>query len=193
MNKFRYFFALLYFGFLSFAQEKDSLRDSKIIQNKISGLNITSNHRYSMDDTKPKVIYPPRQEMMGEIDGRMMDMNSFRFINPNNIESLKHSKIRGEREVDCLIIKTKRHAKQNIITLREFIIKYYKKVPDRLMFSIDDELVNEAPENILVDEKYMMKIEISSLGKVNNDETIYFKLSTRTKKNVQEANTIYIR
>lgn len=180
-------------SFLSFAQEKDSLKDSEIIQNKISGLNITANHRYSMDDTKPKVIYPPRQEMMGEIDGRMMDMNSFRFINPNNIESLEHSKISGERKIDCLIIKTKRHAKQNIITLRDFITKYYKKVPERLMFSIDDELVNEAPENILVDEKYIMKIEISSLGKVNNDETIYFKLSTRTTKNVQEANTVYIR
>jgi len=193
MGKFKYILPFILISFLSFAQDKDSLRDAKIIQNQISGLNVVSSHQYYLDDKKPKVLYPRKQEMLAEIDGRIMDMNSFRFMNPDNIESLERSKgFSKDIELDCLIIKTKANAKQNMMTLKEFIIKYYK-LPDRLIFSVDNEIINEAPENILVDEKYIMKVEISPLGKVNNDETVYFKLSTRTAKNVREANTIYIR
>lgn len=193
MRKFRCVFVLILISFLSFAQDKDSLRNAKIIQNQISGLNIVSSRHYSMDDKKPKILYPRKQEMLAEINGRIMDMNSFRFMNPDNIESLERSKgFFKDVELECLIIKTKSNAKQNMMTLKEFITKYYK-LPERLIFSVDNEVINEAPENILVDEKYIMRIEISSLGKVNNDETIYFKLLTRTTKNVQEANTIYIR
>lgn len=192
MGKFRYILVFMLISFLSFAQDKDSLRNAKIIQNQISGLNIVSSHHYSMDDKKPRVIYPRTQEMLSEIDGIMMNLNSFRFINPNNIESIHHDKLSGKKDVACLVIKTKPNAKQNMMTLKEFITKYYK-LPERLIFSVDNEVINEAPENILVDEKYIMKVEISPLGKVNNDETVYFKLSTRTAKNVKEANTIYIR
>ena len=193
MREFKYILVFILISFLSFAQEKDLLRDQKIIQNQISGLKVISSHHYSMDDKKPKVIYPNLQEVLAEIDERMINLNSFRFINPNNIESLHHDKLSGEKDIACLIIKTKPNAEQNMMTLQEFIIKYHKELPKKLIFSVDNEIINEAPGNILVDEKYIMKVEISSLGKVNNDETVYFKLSTRTTKNVKEANTIYIR
>lgn len=175
------------------AQEKDSVKITEALENKIPGLNIKPYHQYSMDDKKPKVVYPRSHEVMVEIDGRIINSSSVRLINPDNIESINYYKSDDEKGLNCYIIKTKADAKQNIITLSELITKHYKKISERIMFSIDDEMINEAPENILIDEKYLMKIEISSLGKVNNDETVYFKLLTRTTRNVQEANTIYIR
>lgn len=175
------------------AQEKDSVKITKVSDNKFSGLTIKSYHQYSMDDKKPKVVYPHSQEVMVEIDGRITNSNSFRLINPDNIESINYYTSNDEKGLNCYVIKTKADVKQNIITLSELITKHYKKIYERIMFSIDGEMINETPGNILIDEKYLMKIEISSLGKVNNDGTVYFKLLTRTTKNVQEANTIYIR
>lgn len=188
-NKFRFFLLFLSINILSFAQEKDSVKAAKGLSIKLPE-NFSPN---SWDYRKPKILYPREDELKIEIDGRLTNFNSFRLINPENIESINLFKSTDNTEKDCLVITTKPNAKQNIISLSDLIINYFGKLPQRIMFSIDGVIVNESPNNILVDEKYIRHIEVSSLGKVNNDETVFYKLVSRTAKENQETNTISVR
>ena len=183
------FLLFLFVSILSFAQEKDSLKVVKTLQVKLPA----NFSLYSMDYRKPKILYPRQDELKIEIDGRVTNFNSFRLINPENIDSINLFRSIDSTETDCLVITTKFNANQNIISLKDLLIKYFEKLPQRIMISVDGVIVNESPDNILVDEKYIRHIEVSSLGKVNNDEMVFYKLVPRTAKENQETSTISTR
>ena len=196
MVKFKYFFAILFIGFLSFAQEKDSVKIADVLQNKIQNLNIFSHHQYSMSDKKPKILYPdlnkPEYPYMF-LNDSPTSIEMIQTLNSKSIESVsreKYKDLHSSKEEERVIIKTK----VKMISMVDFMKKYSIKTDKKVLISIDGEVLNESLENVFVDESNIMQVKVFGLDKIYKENNFtYLKILTRTAENVRKANEILIR
>jgi len=89
---------------------------------------------------------------------------------------------------------TKSTYKPKLISLNKLKLKYTNLKQNSTIFKIDNEIVNADYENYLVDEKYILKIDIEKFE--NRTEKLIFNiinLITKTEENIKKANTIILR
>ena len=80
------------------------------------------------------------------------------------------------------------------MTLNE-LKKQYTKLSDLpTVFLLNDEIINTNYDEFLVDEKFILKIEVETMENANEKLNLQFiKIITRTEENLKQANTIILR
>jgi len=151
-----------------------------------------------MDERKPRIIYPNHAESPKLIlNGEEFAFVMIKMLNSNKIESFsveKGSSVDGVKTQDRMIVKTKSQRSNDMISLPDLLKKYKITKSDRMIFSIDGEIVNENTDLMKFDESNLMQINVINLDKVDESgDLVYLKILTRTPENVKKANIIYIR
>ncbi|KQS91946.1 hypothetical protein ASG21_05670 [Chryseobacterium sp. Leaf394] len=183
-------------GVLSLAQERDSVKVADVLKNEIKNLSIVTHKPYSMNDKKPKILYPDVNKTEypdAFFNGNPACFETIRVIDPKNIEHIeieKSNDLHAGKDKKRVIIKTK----TEMISMRDFIKKYSIKSGHKILVSIDGEMINESFENLLLDESYIMQVKVSDLDKIDHNNTFtHLKIFTRTAENVRKANEIRLR
>lgn len=159
--------------------------------------------KYS-EDSKIEVIYnrnlmiPSNLKVAYFIDGNFTHTKALSGINPNTIESIDVVKNAfekdGENYTEKVIVKTKSDCKLRMITISEIYKKYFPKETTSAIFQIGNNIVSE--NNNIIDENYILKIELSKIKTIPQQNEINFvKITTKTRENIEKANnpTIKIR
>ena len=185
---------LIIFSFSVIAQQKEN--EKKIIVSE--GLNISSFRPYTMDERKPRIIYHDQQEKpILILNGIETTYEMIKSLNSDTLESISVKKgdtVDRVQRKDRVIITTQSKRSNVAISLPNLLKKYKIPKSDRMICSINGEIVNENAESMYFDESNLMQITVISLDKVDlNGDLIYLKILTRTPENVKNANTIYIR
>ncbi|GLR16174.1 hypothetical protein [Portibacter lacus] len=165
----------------------------------VPGKKITK--QFSENDTIPKVFYPNQNssnKALISIDGQMVGSNSSAIIEAENIESLSVEKkvmnFQGREYEGHIIIKTKKNYTPKIISLEQLISKYTDLDDGQYICELDYKIINGEIKDVFVDEKYIMKIDVSQLNNLKAHKDLYFvSVLTRNAYNLEKANTIIIR
>lgn len=185
---------LIIFSFSVNAQQKENEKKGIVSE----GLKISNFLPYSMVERKPRIIYHNQQEKpILILNGKETTYEMIKSLNSDSLESFsveKGSTVAGVQTKDTMIITTKSKGSNSKISLPDLLKKYKIPKSDRMIFSIDGEIINEYAEAMYFDESNLMQITVIILDKVDvKGDMIYLKILTRTPENVREANTIYIR
>jgi len=168
----------------------------------VKRLNIAKQETVSENDTIIKVTYKNVIEKNRKpayfLNGVLTNESVLRTINPNEILTFNIEK--ENIEIDTvkyygkLHLVTKLTYKPKLISLNKLKLKYTNLKEDSTIFKIDNEIVNADYENYLVDEKYILKIDIEKFE--NRAEKLIFNiinLITKTEENIKKANAIILR
>ncbi|MDY3339507.1 hypothetical protein PG279_10020 [Riemerella anatipestifer] len=123
---------------------------------------------------------------------------AIKSINPKKIESINVEKgnleIKGKEYYGKINIITKENYKPNFITLEKLAEKYLSTETNPRIFQIDETIIDSNEKEYLVDENYILKIELTKIKnpKLNSDVD-FIKLVTKTPENIKKANQIMIR
>ena len=80
------------------------------------------------------------------------------------------------------------------MTLKELVNKYLRTEINPVIFQIDDTIVDYNENEYLVDENYILKIEVTKIKMTKLSSDVNFiKLITKTPENIKNANQIMIR
>ena len=176
-----------------------------LLGQEISGVEIMKIHKYS-EDSELRVIY--KDSLLKQYHGRNLayfvngihikNETAIRTLNPKRIESVDVEK--ENFKVDCkeyygkVIIKTKESYEPNFMSLKELINKYLPTEINPVIFQIDDTIVDYNENEYLVDENYILKIEVTKIKMTKLSSDVNFiKLITKTPENIKNANQIMIR
>ncbi len=168
----------------------------------VKGLNIAKQQTVSENDTIIKVTYKNVIEKNRKpayfLNGELTNESVLRTINPNEILTFNVEKenieIDNVKYYGKLHLVTKSTYKPKLISLNKLKLKYTNLKQNSTIFKIDNEIVNADYENYLVDEKYILKIDIEKFE--NRTEKLIFNiinLITKTEENIKKANTIILR
>lgn len=187
---------LIILSFSLNAQQKE-YEKKNIVSN---GLNVSNSQPYRMGDKKPRIIYSDlrrREQPVLILNGQETTFEMIKTLDPDKIESFfieKEDISDIMKTKDRIIVKTKPNKSSDMISLIDLSKKYKIPKRDRMIFSIDGELINENAQAMQFDESNLMEVSVISLDKVDQDgDLIYLKILTRTPENVKKANIIYIR
>ena len=157
---------------------------------------------YSENDTIPIVVY--REDTMNNntlwyLNGQVIDQQVLSTIDPSKIEEVKVDKRIVEfNEIlygGIIYVITSEDYSPKLISLNNLRAKYLN-MPDSIstLFLLDGEVVNMDYDEFVVDENYILKIEAQVVDNSKEDlDIVVIKLITRSKENLEEANTIRIR
>lgn len=200
MNRLSYILLSLGFSFSSFAQNRDSTKDAKIVKDKSDGLNFTPFHQYSMDDKKPEIVYTNENKLENLVlflDGNEASFEIVKTLDPNIIESIsiiKGNQVHGMEDKDKILVTTKSGHKVKLMSMSDLIKKYSLPNDERILISIDDEIIDENFEKLYVDESHIMQVKVSFLNRIEKEHVwVYLKILTRNAVNVKKANEILVR
>src|SRR3546814_43368 len=80
------------------------------------------------------------------------------------------------------------------ISLAALKQKYISLQPGPTVFMIDNQLINGGYDDLMVDEKYILKIEVNRLTDAEGHEDVnVVKLLTRSEENIRKSKEIRIR
>lgn len=170
---------------------------------KLSGLKTGVRVIYSENDTVPVVVNLKEGKkgtnVLFYLNEEVVDGQIINAINPNQIEEVKVEKESiqfNEVNYDGIIyIQTKESYTPKFISLNELKEKYLKLSEDAsTLFMLNDKIINTDYDSFIVDEKYILKIETQAIK--NSKEQLdmnVIKVITRTKGNIEKANTIIIK
>ncbi|MES2238910.1 MAG: hypothetical protein V4497_01495 [Bacteroidota bacterium] len=127
--------------------------------------------------------------------GNEIIMNS---INPEKIKTIKVEKElfekNGKEYYGKIFITMKRNYKANFMTLEEIAAKYLKLETDPIIFIINEDAIKKDFNDYLVDENFILKIDINKIkNSEKNKEINIVKLTTKTAENIKNANGIMIK
>ncbi len=119
-------------------------------------------------------------------------------LNPNEVKSIdvekKDFEINGKKYYGKIIINTKDNYKPQFITLKELAYKYLTLDASPLIFQIEGQIINYDINKYVVDEKYILKIELSKVKTSEQNIDINFiKIMTKTTDNKNRLREIRIR
>lgn len=184
----------------SFAQDRDSLKDAKIVKDRSHGLNFTPLHKYSMDDKKPEIVYTNENKLENLVlflNGNETSFQILKTLDPNiieNISIIKGNQVHGMEDRNQILVTTKSDRKLQLISMSDLIKKYSLPNNERILISIDNEIIDENFEKLYVDESHIMQVKVSFLNRIEKEHVwVYLKILTRTAENVKKANEILIR
>ena len=132
------------------------------------------------------------------INGRYSAETIAHAIDPQQIDSITIDKqalsIAGKEYYGRLNIKTKAAYDPGLISLHDLKNKYLAKITNSSIILIDNKLVTSDHSTSLVDEKYILKIELQRLeNEAENLNVTVIRLVTKTPENISKANEIRIR
>jgi hypothetical protein len=128
-----------------------------------------------------------------------VDEHIINTINPNKIKGIKVEKDSIEYDKvnynGIIYIQTKENYKPRLITLNALKSKYLNLAEKTTsLFMLDEKIINMDYDEFKVDENYILKIEVQSIENSKEKLNInVIRLITRTKENVEKANTIRLK
>jgi hypothetical protein len=156
----------------------------------------------SLPDTSLKIIYKNKSETKLSpafyLNGKFMNYSVFRTLNPKIITNIRVEK--QYIEVDSIkyygkiFIETNKNFKSDYISLTDLKTKYAELKDTPTIFMIDNELINDNYDKYVLDQNYLLRINIETLE--NSKEGIRFNLIrilTKTEENIKKVNEIRIR
>jgi hypothetical protein len=174
----------------------------QIKSEKVNGLKIVKQETVSENDTIISVNYINKIESDRKpayfINGKLTNESVLKTLNPNEIETVNIEK--GNIEIENvnyngkLYIVTKSTYNPKLISLNNLKIKYTSIKENSTIFKIDNEIINADYENYIVDENYILKINVEKFE--NNKEKLKFNivnLITKTEENIKKSKEIIIR
>jgi hypothetical protein len=175
---------------------------SQINQSTLSGIQISEKQTYSANDTIPAVFHSNNQQEQHQpalyINKKLVPYQAIKTIGVDYIQEIKVEKesreMNGMVYKGAILITTKDGYQPSFISLNALKKKYTKLSDNPVIFLLNEEVIHADYDEYLVDEKYILKINIDKFQneKEGLDLTVV-KLITRTEENLKEANTIYIR
>lgn len=174
----------------------------QIKSEKVNGLKIVKQETVSENDTIISVNYINKIKSDRKpacfINGKLTNESVLKTLNPNEIETVNVEK--GNIEIENvnyngkLYIVTKLTYNPKLISLNNLKIKYTSIKENSTIFKIDNEIINADYENYIVDENYILKINVEKFE--NNKEKLKFNivnLITKTEENIKKSKEIIIR
>ncbi len=170
---------------------------------ELVGLEAGKRITYSENDTIPIVVYleetSKNKNILWYLNGQVVDGQVLSVIDPNNIEELKVEKeeieANGMLYKGAVYVKTKENYELKLISLNALKAEYLT-IPDSIstLFMLNGSVVSMDYDQFLVDHDYILKIEVQFMTNPREDlDLAIVQLTTRTKENLEEANTIRIR
>jgi|GEM_PF-1045201 len=147
---------------------------------------------YSKTDTLPKVVYKDLNETplpKIEMQGKNYLGDAMRSLKSEGVKSVDINKERG-----VVIIELTPEYKPVLMSLSDIIKKYTNIKSEHVIFRIEDNFVQNNPNEVLVDASNIMLISVSPVKFIGDLEDLYMvTLVPRTDKNVEKLNEIRIR
>lgn len=167
------------------------------------GVKIAEIAKHSATDTIPVVVNIGDQKKQSNVlyflNGKQVNEQVVGAINPEKIADIKIEKAAKEDsefgEKGRIYITTKENYTPKLISLNALKAKYVDLENDHpSIFMMNERIINTDYDDYLVDEKYILKIEVQSIvnGKEDVDINVV-RLVTRSKENIAKANTIRLR
>ena len=174
----------------------------QIKSEKVNGLKITKQETVSENDTIITVNYLNKIESNRKpayfINGELTNESVLKTLNPNEIATINVEK--GDIEIENvnyngkLYIVTKLTYKPILISLNNLKMKYTSIKENSTIFKIDNEIINADYDNYVIDENYILKINVEKFE--NSEEKLKFNivnLITKTEENIKKSKEIIIR
>jgi hypothetical protein len=132
------------------------------------------------------------------LNGQFVSETILKTLNPNLIEgiSVKNQEIEIEahKYYGQVFIITKGDYLPKLISLNELRTKYTNLKNTLVIFTIDNEIINEDYDKCIVDENYLLKI---SIKKIENDKEklnlTVIQILTKSEENIRKSKEIRIR
>ena len=164
-----------------------------------SGLTADKSIEY---DSTLKVIYADTVNRFKNhaiyINGEFVNVSLMPFINTNLIKSI--NLINDTITIDNTLYKFKIHITTknkyipHLIALEELKKKYTNFRNESTLFMIDDHLIKSDYKHWLIDEKYISSIIIDKVEIAKDGTSLgLIKVRTKSKKNIEDLNSIYFR
>ena len=174
----------------------------QIKSENVKGLKITKQETVSENDTIITVNYLNKIESNRKsayfINGELTNESVLKTLNPSIIATVNVEK--GNIEIENvnydgkLYIVTKSTYKPKLISLSNLKLKYTSIKENSTIFKIDNEIINAYYGNYVVDENYILKINVEKFE--NSEEKLKFNivnLITKTEENIKKSKEIIIR
>ena len=169
---------------------------------KINGLKITNQVTLSENDTIIQVHYKNQLENNNKpayfVNDNLVNECVFRTLNPNEINNVKVEK--DDIEIDNvkyygkILVETKSTYSPNFISLNNLKTKYTNIKEHKIIFKIDNEIVNANYDNFIVDEKYILKIIVENYeNKEEKLKVCFINLITKSEENIKKSKEILLR
>ncbi|HWK57247.1 MAG TPA: hypothetical protein VNQ80_07920 [Parapedobacter sp.] len=137
------------------------------------------------------------QDFAFMINGDFIASLAVQTLVPSGIESvnvIKDTVVDGRTYKAVLWMTLKEEYTPIFISLNELKQKYTSLKSGPTVFMIDDRLITSGYENLMVDEKYILKIEVNTLSETEDQPDInVVKLLTRSEENIRKSKEIRIR
>lgn len=169
---------------------------------KGNGLKITNQVTLSENDTIIKVHYKNQLESNNKpayfVNDKLVNESVLKTLNPNEIASVKVEK--DDIEIDNvkyygkILVETKSTYSPNFISLNNLKTKYTNIKENKIIFKIDNEIVNDNYDNFIVDEKYILKIIVENYeNKEEKLKVCFINLITKSEENIKKSKEILLR
>ncbi|MDF2477416.1 MAG: hypothetical protein K0S24_2899 [Sphingobacterium sp.] len=162
----------------------------------VFGLSLTYGQQlkplYSKTDTLPRVVYKDLNERplpKLEMQGKNYLGDGMQSLKPEGVKSVDINKERG-----TVIIELTPEYEPVLMSLSDITKKYTNVKSEHVIFRIEDNFVQNNPNEVLVDVSNIMLISVSPVKFIGDLEDLYMvTLVPRTDKNVEKLNQIRIR
>ena len=167
---------------------------------KHNGLKIEKQETFDKNDTIIKVVYNNKIKNTSSpayfLNGKLINESLINTIDPNEIENLKVEKenieIENVKYFGKILIDTKAGYIPKIISLNNLKLKYTNINDSSAIFQLDNEIINSDYNEYLVDENYILRIEVEKYEN-GNIRLHFIKIYTKSKENVINSKKIIIR
>ena len=155
----------------------------------------------TIDSLAIDVVYhtePRNRNVLLIVDGTPVASISALPMDPNMIEGVDVSKtdtlVGGHTYDGVISIKLKDGYAPKLISLAALKQKYIALQPGPTVFMIDNQLINGSHDRLMIDEKYILMIEVNRLTDAEGREDVnVVKLLTRSEENIRKSKEFRIR
>lgn len=145
---------------------------------------------YQQKPIAQNIAFIVNGQLIPYLDPAVLDVHVLGSFNVNK----KDTVINGHTYNGCITIQTKNEYAPDYITLNELKRKHTSIETGPSIFMINDRIINDNYDKVMVDEKYIQKIEVSKIrNPEENVEVNVIKLITRTKTNTKKSEEFWIR
>ena len=192
MKKLQYF-ALIFISINIFGQNQIE---------KLNGLKMSNKEIVDLNDTIINVFYKKNIESEKKpayfVNGLLANINIFKTINPNDIETVDVKKEKIEIEnikyYGQIYLITKSTYNPKYLSLNDLKLKYTNIRDNSIIFKIDDEIIYENYEKYLIDEKFVLRIVVEKFENKNEKLRVnIINLTTKTLENIKRIKEKMIR
>ena len=169
---------------------------------KGNGLKIINQVTVSENDTIIQVYFKNQLENNIKpayfVNDKLVDESVLKTLNLNEIDNVKVEK--DDIEIDNvkyygkILVETKSTYSPNFISLNNLKTKYTNIKENKIIFKIDNEIVNANYDNFIVDEKYILKIVVENYeNKEEKLKVCFINLITKSEENIKKSKEILLR